>query len=510
MIGGKVDVEAVESSGTQPPGRVLVIPFYDEYDMQVLPPTVVDEKNRAIDFPGRFMLGLFAKGDCQNFRLLGHTPTVGYMAFAPDYWPAAATDSEGCHASRISLCWPLGKSSLRAGAFGTTRLVIYPRERPWNVSVAANTMRPDTAIPLAWYLDRLFRAVDSSASLKPQDRLMIYTQLVEVTDRAATMNFRPEFLESWRRQLYQKMSETSRRLGCPPLPAREDDAAWLAIIQSDLAAKGLQGTGGEWMALSADAGRLKCVEYLFRQGVPANTCFGPEYPAPLYLATRNGHLDVARALIAAGADVNATSGRGDYRHRTLDAAAQHQHTEMVRLLLDTGAEINATDFECRTALHRAACNADVPTVRLLLERSADFRARARDGSTPLHEACRNFPREPGGSGAMPNTRQVVELLLEAGADGNATDHRGETPLHVAIAHWADELVPILVKNGADVNLKDEDGLSPLGVAQRFKREQVRQFLKAHGAEDRPYGEPGAPAGGSSEETPAQPGGNVPF
>lgn len=62
-------------------------------------------------------------------------------------------------------------------------------------------------------------------------------------------------------------------------------------------------------------------------------------------AAYKGHLEVARALIAAGANVNVHSTT-----TALNQAAFHGHAEVVRLLLKSGADVNRADEMFRTPL----------------------------------------------------------------------------------------------------------------------------------------------------------------
>ena len=63
---------------------------------------------------------------------------------------------------------------------------------------------------------------------------------------------------------------------------------------------------------------------------------------PLHLASFFGQLDAVRALIAAGADVNAVSRNG-LRNTPLHAATAGKHTDVALLLLKNGADHQVVD-----------------------------------------------------------------------------------------------------------------------------------------------------------------------
>jgi ankyrin repeat protein len=56
---------------------------------------------------------------------------------------------------------------------------------------------------------------------------------------------------------------------------------------------------------------------------------------PLYIASREGNIDVVNVLIAHGADVNARNNDGD---TPLLVARRHGHTDVERALLSAGAK----------------------------------------------------------------------------------------------------------------------------------------------------------------------------
>ncbi|MDP8255127.1 MAG: ankyrin repeat domain-containing protein [Candidatus Alcyoniella australis] len=88
--------------------------------------------------------------------------------------------------------------------------------------------------------------------------------------------------------------------------------------------------------------------------------------AALHRAVGAGHLEIARELIAAGADVNVRTGA--FGWTPLHIAAAKGNDEMVGLLLDSGAEVNATDENQHTPLDYALAKGNEQTAELLRQR----------------------------------------------------------------------------------------------------------------------------------------------
>lgn len=103
---------------------------------------------------------------------------------------------------------------------------------------------------------------------------------------------------------------------------------------------------------------------------------------PLGFATFFGRSEVVKALLKAGADVNAAS-RESMKVTPLASAAAAKQTEIARLLIGHGANVNARAAGGHIPLHEAAANGNVELVKLLIENGVDVNAKTDDGKTPL-------------------------------------------------------------------------------------------------------------------------------
>ncbi|MCU1286063.1 MAG: hypothetical protein JWO13_2413 [Acidobacteriales bacterium] len=125
----------------------------------------------------------------------------------------------------------------------------------------------------------------------------------------------------------------------------------------------------------------------------------------LHFAVGAGCLEVVELLLRLGVDPN-IRGRGDHTplYCVANECASETGPEVVRALVRAGADINACGGVTRaTALHMAARRGNVEIARALLDSGAAVNARDRKGDTPLQRAinCRK--------------NAVSQLLQEHGA-----------------------------------------------------------------------------------------------
>ncbi|KAH9054003.1 ankyrin repeat-containing domain protein [Lactarius deliciosus] len=200
------------------------------------------------------------------------------------------------------------------------------------------------------------------------------------------------------------------------------------------------------------------------------------------MALYNGHLDVARFLADAGADVNS---RGNNSSTPLHSTAGKGYLDIVKLLLRRSADFNIRD---RTSLdlvsdsgkpgvadlsaHMAgptslfgAAGATLSTIRPLLRRLAPVQSQC-----PLYTASQNGQLD------------IVRSLLERGTDVNERSIFRATALHAASSYGKVEVVKLLVQWDADVDSRDTSGRTPLIWASESGQFEVTQLLIDHGAD----------------------------
>lgn len=189
---------------------------------------------------------------------------------------------------------------------------------------------------------------------------------------------------------------------------------------------------------------------------------GEDGHAALHLAAEKGAVDTACVLLDAGADPNI---RTETLNRTpLHRAARDGRPRVARRLVDAGAEIEATDQKGHTPLHLAARQDAAEVAKALIDAGANTEACANARGRPLQEAAR---------GEAPSAARV--LVEEARLD--ATDAQNKTPLHVAAEVDAAEVAEVLVDAGASLGATDAREETPLQKATACGADGVVQRLK---------------------------------
>jgi ankyrin repeat protein len=135
--------------------------------------------------------------------------------------------------------------------------------------------------------------------------------------------------------------------------------------------------------------------------------------------TGTSNANVARWLIAQGADVRATDSQGLTPLGSAQGRNDQDRDELVRLLVTSGADVNSVDWRGEPVLLRVVRNAAL--VEFLLERGANVDASAPSGETPLLKAT--------ASGWFDS----VKVLVAHGADRNPHHASGQAVWKAAAA-----------------------------------------------------------------------------
>jgi len=239
---------------------------------------------------------------------------------------------------------------------------------------------------------------------------------------------------------------------------------------------------------------------------------------PLLFAARQGCVECSRALVKAGADINATNPNG---FSPILLAIINSHYDVAALLLDQGADPNIADETGRTPLYAAADMHTLPDsnlpwpselnnhltsldlIQALLAHGANVNAQLKK-QQPYRSKVDRGADTMLGTGTTPLLRaakagdaEVVKVLLAKGADPKLTTKFGMTPLMAAAGLGTKEedttgrkkteaeaiaSIKLCLDAGADVNAADNQGDTALHGAAQKGWDQVVQFLVDHGAE----------------------------
>ncbi len=230
------------------------------------------------------------------------------------------------------------------------------------------------------------------------------------------------------------------------------------------------------------ANDLDSVKVLLAAGADINQTTGYGW-SPLLVATQNRYYKLGAYLLERGANPNlpntggwvplylATDNRniesGDYPVRKGDM----DHLAFITLLLDKGANVNARvkdstetrtvftnqwlDENGGTAFFRASQSGDIELMKLLLARGADPKIATVLGVTALHVASGiGWVEGITYEWSRAAATEAVKMLLDLGLDPNAQADTGRVALHGAAHKGHTEAVQLLVDRGAKLNIRD--------------------------------------------------------
>mmetsp|Transcript_39209 Transcript_39209/g.113194 ORF Transcript_39209/g.113194 Transcript_39209/m.113194 type:complete len:1060 (-) Transcript_39209:181-3360(-) len=223
----------------------------------------------------------------------------------------------------------------------------------------------------------------------------------------------------------------------------------------------LEGQNAE-LVKAAQSGDILAVKALLAVGAHVEASSANR--TALSWAAEGGHMEVARALVEAGADLDAPDNNG---YSPLFWAGAN--AEMVELLLAAGAHVDAADKANRTALSRAAKGGHTEAIKALLAAGAGVEAPDKKGNRALSLA------------AIKGHTEAIKALLAAGADVEAPDKEGNRALSWAASNGHLEATKVLLASSADVDARDDMECTPLSWSALAGEVDVAKALLAAGA-----------------------------
>ena len=203
-------------------------------------------------------------------------------------------------------------------------------------------------------------------------------------------------------------------------------------------------------------------------------------------------VEVAKILLAAGADVNSFAHCYGELYDTMNLLVSSCHPALAGLqialaetLLDYGADgtralQTALAFgypdTARALLRHGAPITDLATAAGLGQRDEVLRRLPSASATERHGAT--------SLAAQHGNTEILELLLDSGEDPNRYNLKGHhahsTPLHQAVCAGHLDTVRLLIARGANPMLRDTiHGGTALDWAQHCNQPEIAEWLRAH-------------------------------
>ncbi len=265
-------------------------------------------------------------------------------------------------------------------------------------------------------------------------------------------------------------------------------------------ANAFDSAGVNLLTRAVMTGDLNIVKILVEQGADVNlrnkTTTGS---VPLMLASGNTSLEIARYLIARGAEVDIPDTHGD---PAINWSAYYGNLPFTKLMLDEGARTDQRSIHSDGVLQVALKEWNDSIVDLLLAYGISF-YEPKPGTEALIKAAKKNdfsafksllkPEHVNARDAAGNTllmlaaqrgyAEMTDYLLKNGADINALNPAGHTALNLAVYYGHNALAKHLIEQGADVNKTDERFvLPPLVAAVRSNNLEMGAYLLEKGAD----------------------------
>ena len=286
------------------------------------------------------------------------------------------------------------------------------------------------------------------------------------------------------------------RAGAPGGEPQSPQAAAAAMGRRAAATK----MGGLTALLFATReGHMETVKALVESGADVNQVSAADQTTPIVMAITNGHYEVGKYLLDHGADPNLANEDGlaalyatidcqwapvSWAPNPITVQEKLTYLDLMKALIDKGANVNAritkklwfrpTSHDQMwigtagsTPFWRAAQANDITAMKLLIAHGADPKIATYEGVTPLMVAAGlgwagNFSTNAPGTTPLEAVKYCVELGLDINAPQDIVG--GYTALMGAAYIGNNELVEYLVKSGAKLDPHNKRGWSVTDMA----------------------------------------------
>jgi hypothetical protein len=197
---------------------------------------------------------------------------------------------------------------------------------------------------------------------------------------------------------------------------------------------------------AVNKGIITYVKQQLKVGYSPNKDKDKKGNTPLLIASKNGFVEIAQALIAAGADLNATNNLGE---TSLIIATKNDKIAIIQTLTTAHANLNVKESNGNTALTTAIIINKLHIANLLINSGADIEVPGQNGSLPIDYAMVRA--------AEPLFNELIFRLEQI--------HFDHTGMHYFDEYYNDHFVDHGFELGPELNARINLGEDICGICQ---------------------------------------------